>query len=254
MSVSPKVERKRRAQMRRFADASLDIVASEGLAALTMARLAEELGTVPSAMYRYFPSKAALITAVQRDAIERLSESFALTRDAVESGLAEGRNGSAGFDDRDRIVVRLVLFGRWFCAAYETHLEEIRLLQMIMSDQPNLDDPRTGLELLPVAMVLLSQAAAQLDAGEQCGLLTPASSMQRAIAWAAALGGALETDLLEALLPELLGGTRVARMLNLDLLRGWGIPDASLRLADRFVDEFAGRAPLAPAAPLPGDE
>jgi len=48
-------------------------VATEGLAALTMSRLAEELETVPSAVYRYFPSKGALITAVQCDAIERLT-------------------------------------------------------------------------------------------------------------------------------------------------------------------------------------
>ena len=80
-----KVEQNRRARMRRFADASLHIVAAEGLGALTMARLAEELDTVPSAMYRYFASKAALITAVQCDAIERLTASYAIIRDASEA-------------------------------------------------------------------------------------------------------------------------------------------------------------------------
>lgn len=238
-----KVEQNRRMRMRRFADASLHIVAAEGLGALTMSRLAEELDTVPSAMYRYFPSKAALITAVQCDAIERLTASYALIRDASEERFAR-----LGLTDPALTATRLVLFGRWFCATADTHLEELRLLQMIMSERTADADPEAGFQVLPVAMVLLSQASERLDRAESLGIATPGPSLQRVIVWAAALGGVLETDALARYVPELLGDGRLARATNLDLLRGWGLPDELLAAATEVVDALAAEGTLAPAA------
>ena len=238
-----KVEQNRQHRMRRFADASLHIVATEGLAALTMARLAEELDTVPSAVYRYFASKGALITAVQCDAIERLTASYGLIRTLSEDHFVE-----LGLDEADTVVARLVLFGRWFCATADTHLEELRLLQMIMSERTHDLDPQGGFEVLPIAMVLLGQAAECLDAAEGIGLATAGESLERVIVWAAALGGVLETDSLARYVPELLGDGRLARRTNLDLLRGWGVPDDRLIAATRVVDDLATRGSLAPAA------
>lgn len=227
--------------MRRFADASLHIVAAEGLAALTMSRLAEELDTVPSAMYRYFASKAALITAVQCDAIERLTVSWDVTR-AESEALFEAER----LDERDLAVSRLVVFGRWFCATADTHLEELRLLQMIMSERTHEADPESGYVVLPLAMVLLGQAAERLDDAERAGVASPGASLERSIAWAAAIAGVLETDSLGRYVPELLGDGRLARNTNLDLLRGWGVPDDRLRAATVLVDRLAERGPLAP--------
>ena len=57
-----KVEQNRQHRMRRFADASLHIVATEGLAALTMARLAEELDTVLSSVQTASEKHQVLVT------------------------------------------------------------------------------------------------------------------------------------------------------------------------------------------------
>ena len=146
------------------------------------------------------------------------------------------------------MVARLVLFGRWFCATADTHLEELRLLQMIMSERTHDLDPQGGFEVLPIAMVLLGQAAECLDAAEGIGLATAGESLERVIVWAAALGGVLETDSHARYVPELLGDSRLARRTNLDLLRGWGGPDDRLIAATRVVDDLATRGSLAPAA------
>lgn len=250
MKRTSKVEQNRRNRMRNFADASLQIVANEGLGALTMARLAEELDTVPSAVYRYFPSKGALITAVQCDAIERLTASYGVIQDRSEARFAE-----AGLDGRELAVARLVLFGRWFCATADSHLQELRLLQMIMSERTAELDPEGGFEVLPIAMVLLGRAAECLDDAEAHGVATAGASLERVIAWAAALGGVLETDALSRYVPELLGDGRLARRTNLDLLRGWGVPDEMLRDATALVDELAADGPLAPVpVPATADE
>lgn len=249
MKSAGKVEQNRQHRMKRFADASLHIVAAEGLGALTMSRLAEELDTVPSAVYRYFASKGALITAVQCDAIERLTVSYGLIR-----SVSEERFAAAGIEGRELAVARLVLFGRWFCATSETHLEELRLLQMIMSERSHELDPAGGFEVLPVAMVLLGQAAECLDQAEGLGVASPGESLERVIVWAAALGGVLETDSLARYVPELLGDGRLARNTNLDLLRGWGVPDDLLVEATAAVDALAASQSLAPPRSESGPE
>ena len=70
-SATGRPERKRAKRRREFLDAAARIVADEGFEALTMSRLAEHLDTVVSAVYRYFPSKGALLAELQRlDAME----------------------------------------------------------------------------------------------------------------------------------------------------------------------------------------
>jgi len=118
---------------------------------------------------------------------------------------------------------------------------------MIMSERTHDLDPQGGFEVLPIAMVLLGQAAECLDAAEGIGLATPGESLERVIVWAAALGGVLETDSLARYVPELLGDGRLARRTNLDLLRGWGVPDDRLIAATHVVDDLATRGSLAPA-------
>ena len=246
-SPTGKVEQNRARRTRRFTDAALHIVAEEGMAALTMARLADELDTVPSALYRYFPSKGALITAVQCDAIRRLTASYDSIRTASDTRFARRDLSGA-----ELCATRLVLFGRWFCATAQTHLEELRLLQMIMSERTGDLDPLDGFEVLPIAMELLSQAVDCLTDAQQLGVVTPAAQFERVIVWAAALGGVLETDRLAMYVPELLGDGRLARSTNLDLLRGWGVSDYLLARATAEVDLLAEDGSLAPA-PLTAD-
>lgn len=238
-----KVGRKRHLQMRRFATAALRIVSAEGLSGLTMARIAEDLDTVPSALYRYFPSKAALITAVQCDAIERLTASYELIHDVSEEHFAR-----ASLTADELVIARLVMFGRWFCATSETHLPELRLMQMIMSERTADRDVEGGFEVLPVAMVLLGQAAERLAEAAESGQLDPGPQLERVIIWAACLGGVLETDSLSPYIAEL-GGGRLARVTNLDLLRGWGAPPELLDRATTLIDDLARAGSLAPIAP-----
>ena len=63
--------------------------------------------------------------------------------------------------------------------------------------------------------------------------------------WITAFGGVSVADDLEQYLPEVLGGGRLVRQLNTDLLVGWGAaPDAVARI-DGVVDSLAGSVVLA---------
>lgn len=64
--------RKRTARRDEMLDAALKLLEREGLRALTVHRLAEELDQSVGALYRYFPGKAGLLVALQERAIAAL--------------------------------------------------------------------------------------------------------------------------------------------------------------------------------------
>ena len=65
---------------RAFRRSARRIITADGLAALTMQRVADDVGCAVGSLYRYFSSKDALIAELQRDAIERLGTSFLLSQ------------------------------------------------------------------------------------------------------------------------------------------------------------------------------
>ncbi len=71
-----------------IAEAALRIVNREGLKRLSVSRLAEELGVVPSALYRHYANKDALLDAVLELVGQRLAEHVEKVRREHFSSLA----------------------------------------------------------------------------------------------------------------------------------------------------------------------
>lgn len=206
-----------------------------------MSRLATEVDIVVSAVYRYYPSKGALIAELQREALVRLSLSLSSI-----SARADAEFESRELRPVEASATRLVLFGRWFCAASIEFSEEVRLLHQIMSHRQTVLDPEGGARMMPVAMDLLLHAVHALEEAVQHGALRPGSSIDRAAIWASALGGVLEADDLEPYLPDVFGQTRLANQASLDLLSAWGLPPELVDSAVALVDQLASTGPLAP--------
>jgi AcrR family transcriptional regulator len=237
----PRPERRRRRRSREFLDAAQHIIALEGFEGLTMSRLARELDTVDSAVYRYFPSKGALVAEIQKESIERLEASL-----TTITASGEQLYTARGLDDRTAAVSRLVLFGRWLCATSDTYPEELRLLQLIMSQRASALDSEGGQRIFPFAMQLLAHAIAAIEVAKSAGAVRDGDSIDRAVIWSSALSGVLQTDDLEKYAPDLFGGSRLARQASLDLLRGWGADEELLAGAGELVDDLAADGPLAP--------
>src|SRR5205814_3351924 len=58
----------------RILGAALDVIDREGLSALSMRRLAQELDVWPMSVYRYFQDKDALLDAMAADLIDQLPD------------------------------------------------------------------------------------------------------------------------------------------------------------------------------------
>jgi len=238
-----RVARNRQRRSRQFLTAAQRIVTHDGFESLTMTRLSDELDAAVSSVYRYFPSKGHLVRAIQAEAIARLAHSLELSVDdvvdAVVQRLVQGRGEVATG------LVRLVVLGRWFCAAAEVLPEDVRLLQMISSQRSSTLDPEGGEALLAPSLALLGQVAMALEQAEAEGAIRPAPALNRTVLWASALGGALAADDFERYIPDIAGGGRLAHQLNIDLLVGWGAAADAVARVDAAVDQVATERPLA---------
>jgi len=234
-------ELNRIARTREFLDTALQIVTTEGFDALTMGRLAADLDAAVGAVYRYFPSKGALVAEVQREAIERLAASYVVIRERSDRRFAE-----LGLTGAELALARLVLFGRYFCATADTHPQELRLLQMLMSEWRAVVPVDDALRVVPSAMRLLDRARQALDEAQRSGALDDGDALDRVITWAAATAGILQVSRLDVFDAELFDGQRLAAAFFVDLLVGWGADRSAIERVSLLVDELAAHGPLAP--------
>src|SRR5690606_15588387 len=121
--------RNRLARHRAFLRTAMRIVRAEGLDGLTMARLADELDCAVGTVYTYFPSKGALVAAVQREAIEKIGASYLVARADTDRLIGERGPGPVV-----AALARAVGLGRFWAATPETFPEEAHLIQLLMTD------------------------------------------------------------------------------------------------------------------------
>lgn len=235
-------ERNRIERHRAFLATAKAIVATEGLDALTMQRLAGELDCAVGTAYTYFPSKSALVAEVQRAAIELLTEGYIRFRLACDAELA-----SAGTTGDVIPLLRVLGFGRFCIAIVDTFPEETRLLQLLMAEgQRTVIDDADVHRVVPAAFRLVAHAADAFEAAAAGGALSPGNGTERTVVLLASLNGALSLDNLVRVDADLFDGRRLAAHALDVLLIGWGADPALLARAAAPLDALAARGPLVP--------
>lgn len=233
-------ERHRIARTREYLSTALNIVTTEGFEALTMQRLADECDAAIGAVYRYFPSKGALVAEIQREAVERLNTSYAVARARLDAAVAAA-GPRAELGPLDIALVRVVHLGRWFISLGDTAPQELRLLQMLMSEWQAIVPVEEGMRVLPSVMRLLDEARTCVDAATAEGVLDAREdAMTRVVIWAAGVGGVLQAGRLDVYDAELFVGDRLARILTDDLHLAWGATSEGLARAHRFLELAQG--------------
>jgi AcrR family transcriptional regulator len=242
---------RRQEQTDRYLNVALAIAAKDGIGAVTMTRLAREAGASLGAAYRYFPSKGALLAAVQIRAIEAIEQSYLAAVPTVEALVANRSESQAA-------VARLVFFGRFLCAVSLTHPQEMRLMHLLMNSAEDSMTIEDAMMVYPSAIRLLAWLQAAMTDAERLGVLDPGDAMDRTIEWVAALAGVLQVSNLARLDSERFDGVRLGIAHAQTLLCGWGAPRAEVTwwdatfAAELNVNECAPRiAPMA-AGSSPG--
>lgn len=166
------------------------IVIADGLAGLTLGKVAKALDVAVGGLYRYFPSKEELVVGLQVRAIARFGERLDahLPREPHSNGPV--------------VLLRHVLAPFDFYARNALDdADEHRLMDIMLS---NLDPALSDAQARDVETVLgpiLARAQSSLDAAAEAGALTPGDSRARTLLlWSGThgLGHLRSRDRLEA--------------------------------------------------------
>jgi AcrR family transcriptional regulator len=244
--------RKHAARRDHLLDLAADLVERTGVDGLTMAALADAADYAQASLYTYFPSRSALLAALQQRALRTLAE---VARDAVASWSG---------DEPDHLVAlaRLWAFSDLFLAAPEAHPREFRLQQELLV-AGNAEETADAARVVPDAMAVLAVPCDLLAAAARAGALEAPDAatdpvglpvdghLLRTLAWVVALNGALLTDRLVTGLPTT--GVTLGGLLTGDLLAGWGAAADQLAAARTLADRWRpGHTPV--PTPTPGSD
>jgi AcrR family transcriptional regulator len=247
--------RKRTARRDALLDLAADLVERDGVDGVTMAALAESADYATASLYTYFPSRSALLAALQERALQTLAR-VAQDHLAAWDGALGARPAVA--TPRVRALARLWAFSDLFLSAPDRQPREFRLQQQLLVT-PGAEDHADAASVVPAAMVVLDVPRQLLAAATEAGALdagTPATdpvgqplepTLVRTFAWVVAMNGALMVDGLTTGLPST--GRALGEELTGSLLRGWGARPRDLRPARALADELAHLTPAADRTP-----
>ncbi len=234
--------RKREARRQALLALAADLVEELGPDGLTMAALAEAADHATSSLYTYFPSRSALLAALQQEALRVLG-------DVAVAAVAQWDGELAALDPGDAALTRLVAFSRLFLTAPEHHPREFRLQQRLLVTE-RVEETADAAAVVPYAMAVLDTPRRLLAAAVEVGALAthhPVAdpldqpldgALVRTFSWLVSLNGALLVDGLATGMPTT--GVLLGQEITVTLLRGWG---ADAEALGRAV-EAASRLPL----------
>ena len=241
-----RARKKKRQSILRAADT---LVAEEGLRSVTMARVAERLDCAVGTLYLYFPSKNALLAALQGEAIATLRASFEAAQETCSEYL-----GEAGLVEPLPSWVRLISFGAFWAAASVVFRDEFDLQRALLSDPvgpASRQGDRENDPVMPLVELLLDHPTRLIEEASADGALDGGDSRTRALIWISAMNGVLLLDGLAAVDRHLFRAHRLARSLSEDLLVGWGADREDIEVAAAHVERLGALAPLAPLTAEP---
>jgi AcrR family transcriptional regulator len=200
--MSSPSQRRRAQTLSRIADAALQLVHEGGIDALTMSRLADRVDYTAPALYRYVPSKGALIAELNRQVLQ-----------AHRQRLATAWKGESS-------PVRCL---RLAAEQLVVHAEEqpaaLALVSATLADPRRLVDDELPAHV-PVLTALVGDVAGQIARGQAVGELRDGSAEERALRWLFGLIGTLQLGKLARFDPRLSPRTACLSLAD-DLLNAW---------------------------------
>jgi AcrR family transcriptional regulator len=223
--------RRRDEKVEAILDAAMRLLAAEGLEGLTLQRVARELSLVTTALYRYFPSKDALLAALQRRAVSTLHERFVEAREGWARAAARLVPESAA-------LVPVVGAARFYVALPETMPEPFRLVTILLGDTKLLVSDDEATKAAPIVFAFITDAAAPFEEAARTGALARGDAMSRTLIFWATVHGLTQLAKLRRLAPESPSSEALADQASHALLVGFGASPDAIRRATHALDKL----------------
>ncbi len=193
-------------------DAAIQLAASSGLEALTLSRVAASLGVVTTALYRYFPSKDALLAALQRRAVVALHARYMASLEPLTRTSGEARVAS---------LVPILATGRFYAALPATEPENFGLVARLLGTPGVVIPDDEAMAAIPLVASFLQAVGTRVEAAVKTGAIEPGDAAQRTLTLWAAFHGLRQLSKLQRLTPTMSTEALVDTSARA-LLRGWG--------------------------------
>ena len=205
---------------------ALELVTEGGLDAVTTTELAKRTGAALGALYRFFPSKAAVIAALQERALEQLS-------DDLRAAVDETRARSLLLPPRARALAPLISMADAFFAQHAKQPARFRLIDEIISKPAAVYEDKDAV-VADLAIQPLLQAAFELvqEFTAVSGVVVVDDHIRRfpMVMWAA-LHGTTHFIKRDRLMDEVMKSRMVAGTLVRLLLSGLGATNDDIAAA-----------------------
>lgn len=207
--------RRHQSNLARIVDAATRVVFDDGLDALSVKRVAELVDYTPGALYRYFPSKDALLAAVVERVLDDLGTLLRSAASVAHTPLVRIVGAARAYRDFSRTAPHAF-------ALVATMLGDPRII---------VADEAAARRILLAALAVATPVATWFDEAAAAGVLAPGDGRARALALFAALQGALQLRKYEFRFPALVGADSVVDTILSSMLRGFGASDAAVAAA-----------------------
>jgi len=205
-------------------DHAMKVVEEVGFDALTLSRVAESLGYVTTAIYRYFPSKDALSAALQRRAIDEIHRHFA-------SELAAARAAFVDATPQTAALAMLFVASETYLALPTTLPKAWHFVALLLGDpRPLLSDEEAAKTRTFMGRFLLDVDALFADA-ERTHAIDGAARHTKLLAFWAVLHGASCLEKTRRLAEGFPGAVEIGRVGARALLVGFGASPQRLSAA-----------------------
>jgi AcrR family transcriptional regulator len=224
-------EKRREATIERIVDTALHLLESEGFEALTIQRLAKELGYAVGALYRYFRSKDALLVALLHRVMDRVGEDMTAGLEWVERERRE-RLTAADLPMTSPLsasegLLRLVVVGNVYVAFAQSRRAEYGLISTLIGDPREVLATEAATPIVRSLIRLQLMLTAIIDDAVRAGALAPGDARERGVILWSAMQGVLQ---LRKLGRFGVAGVELDRLVPIalrTLMIGWGA-DAEL--------------------------
>ena len=232
LSESPRRQRKRAARKDAILQMALKLVIEGGLEGLTIHRLARELDYTPGALYRYFPSKGAVLAELQRHSIETIHESI---REKLATVFA--REKLQGISDKHMGLVRILVTALHHSELNKDHPHHLKLIIHLFGDPRLLIPAEELMRSAPAFMALLDEVDGYIAAAEKSKAFKPGPVRQRTLLlWSSAMG-VMQLEKLTRIPAVAVNVQSLCRELVISLLLGWGATRSSISEALELIDD-----------------
>ena len=221
--------RKRREKTRLILATAQEILLNEGLEAVTVHRIARELDLTVGALYRYFPSKQAMLTALGEDIVRGFTS--ALTR--MAQLYREEYEG-----DHLKDLTEVFVIGYAFLHMAERSPARYRMVDLMLVDPRSMVQEEDRMTVLQTLFELLGRVEARLEAASASGLISEGPFRERTIGLWSSLLGISSMQKMRRLYPEQVPADELPHHTLHPLLLAWGCDALNLEKASTQALSF----------------